>query len=57
MATEKALSPQVQCLVSGGRKRRWALEDRRLQEGGVGEVGGGLVIEGFEGEKDESFKM
>ena len=32
-ATEKALSPQVRCLVSGGRERRWAPEDRRSREG------------------------
>ena len=31
--TEKALSPQVRCLVSGGTERRWASADRRSREG------------------------
>jgi len=45
---EKALSPQVRCLVLSGRDRRLASEEGRLRDGSVvleqvGEVGGGLV--------------
>ena len=32
-ATEKALSPQVRCLVRAGRERRFPSEDRRAREG------------------------
>ena len=31
--TEKALSPQVLCLVSGGMERRWASDERSSREG------------------------
>ena len=32
-ATEKALSPQVRCLVRAGRERRFPADDRRAREG------------------------
>ena len=54
---ERALSPQVRCLVLSGCERRFASDDRRLRVSvvveQVSEVGRGLVMEGFVGEEEE----